>query len=396
MSSQLIFPLHKKINISPGLVKSIANEVDQLTTKYAKYPHYLVNGKVTIIPLISLEGKTSNLHGFSSGENFYETKYLKNSPCIKSFIDSLPGKKFSCRISTLNGQSEIYPHRDYFRSLEFGVVRLHLPLKTSKDISFNFDTKKYNLEVGYLHYVDISQVHYLSNPTNKERVHLIIDLEVTIELLKIFQLSKFENKLRYLNHNITYQDIKFKKLKVVIDVHKLPFPLSTSKSNTFEITQVDNNYYFKGEVFDYDVIKTDRNIFYLPSLGPGFYFYYHKNKLIFYCHGIVTLTPNGLVSLTRKSIWNIEKKMIKYIYKTPSVVEGETVNKDIYLFNLEGNDSFAILTPLALKIWSKLKMPKEINKYHKTCKIIYKNNNYLKVIKKLKDLGFLKEYLFYN
>ncbi|MBC7713037.1 MAG: aspartyl/asparaginyl beta-hydroxylase domain-containing protein [Rhizobacter sp.] len=358
----LKIPVHKKIKIPSKIIKGIHNEIMGIETKQFPYPHYLVDGSVKIIPLISPGGKNKNLQGFSNGENFVETKILEHCPEIKKFLESLPGKKFSCRISILEGSSEIHPHRDFFRSIEFGVVRLHLPLQTDKRITFSFGNKNYFLDKGFLHFVDISQVHHLNNPTKIKRIHLIIDLEVTVELIKLLDLSPLQKNLNYLNFTGKKDLYEFKKIDMSLDNLSLPYPLSTSLSSLWKLECIKEKYYFSSKEFRFEVQKSYLNIFSIQSVGPGFFFYFKDKKIEMYCNGIPTITNAGIKNLPCKVKVNCKLgpyKQMKILVRNNGIVEGKTTHGIPYLFNLNKSEDFILLDEQAYKLWKILITPIE-------------------------------------
>jgi hypothetical protein len=399
MNSTFKFPSHKKIKISKSILRKISNESNNLLKNCVEYPHYIVKGTSNILPLISPNGSVRALQGFSNGENFKETHYLEKAPAIKKFLMNLPGRKFSCRLAELHGNSELCPHRDYFRSLEFGVIRLHLPLKTHKSVSFNFEKKTINLETGYLHFVDISHVHYVINPTQSTRVHLIIDIEVTSELLEMFDVQELISKLPYLSKDQHFSDARFNKIKLNLKLDNLPFPLSTSKSASFELVSFEQKFFLKSSSFEYEVVKLTDNRFQLPAIGPGFYFYFEGKRIVFICHGVAVITREGVKIKTKKQSVDFLKKITKVIYRAQSVVEGETSDKRIFLYDFSRaskNQVYVILNDQALKLWGKLLTPTDSKKLTSIAKSIYKNSNFNQTIKKFKETGFIKEYLFYG
>lgn len=353
------FPVHKKTPVPLSIVKKIQNEVKALGNKRFAYPHYLVDGAVKIIPLITMDGKPSNVSGFSTGPEFLATPFLDACPTIKNFLHSLPGRKFSCRVSILEGESEILPHRDFFRSLEFGVVRLHLPLKTNKSITFNFNDKRIFLEKGYLHYVDISQIHFLNNPTLAERMHLIIDLEITDELLKLFKLKEAYGRLDYLNPARLFEDVALKRKSFKLNPEWLPFPLCSFKTVNWTLVFNKDHYILSNGSNSYQGQRNEHNEITFPSIGPGFGFYFKKKALMLFCHGVPTLTETGVrnVSIQKKISTLTSLKKYELYKRVSSIVEGKLSNGKRYLNDLENSDTFVLLDDESYNVWKTLLHP---------------------------------------
>ena len=353
------FPIHKKTPIPLSIVKKIQREVKALGNRRFAYPHYLVDGAVKIIPLITMDGKPSNVSGFSTGPEFLATPFLEACPTIKSFLQSLPGRKFSCRISILEGESEILPHRDFFRSLEFGVVRLHLPLKTNKNITFSFNDKKIFLDTGYLHYVDISQIHFLNNPTLAERMHLIIDLEITGELLKLFKIKEAYGQLEYLKISPLFDDVILKRTSFKLNPELLPFPLCSFKTVNWTLIFEKDHYILTNGSNAYRGQRNERNEITFSSIGPGFGFYFNKKSLMLFCHGVPTLTETGVrnVSVRKKILTLTSLKKYELYKRVPSIVEGKLPNGKRYLNDLEISETFVLLDDESYDVWKTLLNP---------------------------------------
>lgn len=297
---------HYHFKLDSKIVKKIHKEVSGLISYQSEYDHYLVNGSVNVIPLVSPGGKRNRLSGFSNGPSFKNCPTLNRCPEIKKFLDSVPGKKLSCRISIMEKETEIFPHRDYFRSLEFGVVRLHVPIVTDPKITFSIENKSYHLSSGYLHYVDISKVHFLINPAQKKRVHLIIDLEVTEELLRLFGIHKIKKELEYLNlpHLKTWYDLSEMSFELPRD--KIPYPLSLN-SEKWLLSKIKGKWFLVASKYKYLLVAKKTGHYYLDSVGPGFYFTVRKKSLCFTCSGITSIAKNEIINQSKSFVVKSKK-----------------------------------------------------------------------------------------
>jgi len=144
-----------------------------------------------IIPRNSI-GLSSNKI-LSSGLSVQDTKWLTpRSPyltqLITKIVTELDGKARLIRLMKLKAKSEIPRHLDGgLFNLEFGqFARFHLPIFTDSDnTEFQIGPKTYRLEVGKLYFTDVSIVHSVKNQGTLDRIHLVIDMEMTPELRKI-------------------------------------------------------------------------------------------------------------------------------------------------------------------------------------------------------------------
>lgn len=84
-------------------------------------------------------------------------------------------KVVRCEIVKMHANSHIPPHIDSGEFLYLGR-RIHVPLITNKDIMFTVLNHSLNMEVGKWYDINNSLPHSVDNPTDTERVHIIIDL----------------------------------------------------------------------------------------------------------------------------------------------------------------------------------------------------------------------------
>ena len=108
---------------------------------------------------------------------------LANSVYVLSIVDKIikdlesvhDGRVSLAMIVKLLPDSDIIPHADESKYL--GVVRRHhIPLKTNEEVLFHIDGERINMKVGECWEINNSKVHHVTNNSNEDRVHLIIDI----------------------------------------------------------------------------------------------------------------------------------------------------------------------------------------------------------------------------
>ena len=108
---------------------------------------------------------------------------LANSVYVLSIVDKIikdlelvhDGRVSLAMIVKLLPDSDIIPHADESKYL--GVVRRHhIPLKTNEEVLFHIDGESINMKVGECWEINNSRVHHVTNNSNEDRVHLIIDI----------------------------------------------------------------------------------------------------------------------------------------------------------------------------------------------------------------------------
>jgi aspartyl/asparaginyl beta-hydroxylase (cupin superfamily) len=77
-------------------------------------------------------------------------------------------------LAKLKPNSTIPPHQDHGPHLE-KCRRLHIPLITNDTVDFVVDDKSHNLKEGFVYEFDNTRTHHVTNNSDKERIHLIVD-----------------------------------------------------------------------------------------------------------------------------------------------------------------------------------------------------------------------------
>jgi hypothetical protein len=84
----------------------------------------------------------------------------------------------TARLATISGLApggEILEHTDK-SPIFLAVHRVHLPLRTDNNVKFRVDGIAYNFEIGKFYEFDNTRPHAVTNDSEIERIHLIIDL----------------------------------------------------------------------------------------------------------------------------------------------------------------------------------------------------------------------------
>ena len=123
-------------------------------------------------------------------EKLLPTRLLDECEYIKNLLDRIPGKKDRVRFMEVKPNTHVFWHYDDNESiddLDFKKnARLHLPVITSKKVELVLCNQNTNWEEGKLYYGDFSFPHSIHNRSDINRIHLIIDVNVNEELLKLF------------------------------------------------------------------------------------------------------------------------------------------------------------------------------------------------------------------
>ena len=118
--------------------------------------------------------------------NFTNFKFINYEmfEFYKSFIDKYleilskfyEVKEYSALLVNLKPKSIIDPHTDSgSRYFQLGR-RIHIPIKTNKDVSFTVGTTTLNMQVGKIYEINNLTSHSVENTSTENRIHLIMDI----------------------------------------------------------------------------------------------------------------------------------------------------------------------------------------------------------------------------
>ena len=99
---------------------------------------------------------------------------LLNVPEVEKLVAQF-GKSNVIGISYFNLEtnSQLHEHRDMNGNLLFGIVRIHIPLKTNEKAFMFIERVKYHLPIGSAWALDTSGLHALANGPISNRIHLV-------------------------------------------------------------------------------------------------------------------------------------------------------------------------------------------------------------------------------
>lgn len=134
---------------------------------------------------------------FSLGNE--EASLLSKLPFLSATFKALNLNIRLLRFMILEPGGIIQKHQDSF--LSNSIVRLHIPVITHPDVEFYLNHERCNWFPGELWYGDFSLEHYGINNSNVSRVHLVMDVTVDENLLKLFPPHEVTEKLKANQHN---------------------------------------------------------------------------------------------------------------------------------------------------------------------------------------------------
>ena len=136
---------------------------------------------------VSLYAEGGRLDSLACGsEPFWPTEALAACPYLQDVLASLDAPKRSVRVLTLAPGARVFEHYDPDSSVDRETVRLHVPIVTHPDVEFFIAGRRVRMHPGELWYGDFTFPHRLRNRSPVERVHLVMDLEITPAITRLF------------------------------------------------------------------------------------------------------------------------------------------------------------------------------------------------------------------
>jgi hypothetical protein len=150
-----------------------------------------------VVPLISSRGTLTNADGTTNHAllpPFLPTPHLDRMPYTREVIHSFGAPVHRTRFALMRPGQTIAPHRD-LQPNWYNKVRVHIPIRTNdrvkvhiweeSDILLPEDRTDVHFSPGSAWVFDTWRVHGVTNFSDKDRIHLIIDMEPLGKLFKL-------------------------------------------------------------------------------------------------------------------------------------------------------------------------------------------------------------------
>ena len=119
-----------------------------------------------------------DLYPDPTAEKYVDTPVLQNCPAVRSALSEFECETESVRFLRLGVGAKIRRHRDHKLSVDDGLARVHVPVKTSPNVEFYLDDERVAMGEGEAWYLNFNLYHSVENHGHDERVHLVIDCVV--------------------------------------------------------------------------------------------------------------------------------------------------------------------------------------------------------------------------
>ena len=153
---------------------------DELRTFAAEdwTPHFntqYYEGDWSGIALRAAENAHLDLYPDPTAEKFVDTKAFSVCPSVAEILKSFECETESVRFLRLGAGASIREHRDHKLSVEDGVARVHIPVKTSDAVQFYLAGERVDMKEGEAWYLNFNLPHRVMNNSSEERIHLVVD-----------------------------------------------------------------------------------------------------------------------------------------------------------------------------------------------------------------------------
>jgi hypothetical protein len=139
-------------------------------------------GSWQALPFRAPAGALNSIQTIYSDPNcktFEDTPLLSRCPYFQEVLAAFECPLYAVRLMKLTPGSVIKAHGDNDLSAENETVRLHVPVTTNDGVDFRLNGERVVLKEGECWYLRLSDSHSVANRGDADRVHLVLDAEVT-------------------------------------------------------------------------------------------------------------------------------------------------------------------------------------------------------------------------
>jgi hypothetical protein len=178
----MAFPDRMRLPLSFDPVR-LAEDLDRLAS-VSWVEHFVrqnYEGDWSVIPLRSPAGArhpVMMIYSDPMAEVFEDTFMLGACPYFREVISAFDCEVLSARLMRLTPGSVIKEHQDLDLDIEHDRARIHIPITTHPDVSFELNRTPIAMQPGEAWYLRLSDPHRVANRGATDRVHLVVDVRV--------------------------------------------------------------------------------------------------------------------------------------------------------------------------------------------------------------------------
>jgi hypothetical protein len=147
--------------------------------------HYY-QGDWSGVALRSVEGGRDSLFPDPAATSYVDTQALSRCEYVPEVIKTFECGLESVRFLRLGPGASIRRHRDFKLSIDDGVARVHIPVKTNENVRFYLEDELVPMMPGEAWYLNFNLHHSVENTSTETRVHLVADCIVNDWFREIF------------------------------------------------------------------------------------------------------------------------------------------------------------------------------------------------------------------
>ena len=134
-----------------------------------------------MIPLRGVAGArhpVTMIYADPTATAFEDTPMLGSCPYFREVLGAFACPVQAVRLMRLTPGSVIREHNDHDLDIESGMARIHIPITTNPDVTFELNRRRVEMAPGSAWYLRLSDPHRVANEGVADRVHLVADLVV--------------------------------------------------------------------------------------------------------------------------------------------------------------------------------------------------------------------------
>ena len=150
-------------------------------------------GEWSVIPLRGAAGAThpvAMIYSDPAATAFEDTPMLANCAYFREVLGAFACEVQSVRLMRLTPGSVIREHSDHDLGAEAGMARIHVPITTNPDVTFELNRRRVEMAAGSAWYLRLSDPHRVANNGARDRVHLVADLVVNDWLIDLLRRAQ--------------------------------------------------------------------------------------------------------------------------------------------------------------------------------------------------------------
>ena len=141
------------------------------------------------VPLRSRDGRLSIGPEPWNTAPWADTPYLERCPATRAVLTAIRCETRSVRLLRLGPGARILEHEDHNVGIDYGFVRVHIPVLTGPGVEFVLGGEPLHMAAGECWYVDVLNAHNVVNPGPGPRIHLVADCVVNPGLLRMLRAA---------------------------------------------------------------------------------------------------------------------------------------------------------------------------------------------------------------